>query len=346
MVTGRRARTGSSGAAAGTTTARTAGRRTATGTADQPEPEPRLPACPSSIWERTCLPGRNRPLSCSAAHGDGGQNPSKPPGAGSKRERSGRLHVTCPAWGGPEAAPAVEDVFVEHDQRFKTLIREFLVEFVTLFFPMVAALLDLRRLSWLDKELFTDPPRGDVYLLDLVARVPTLADPAVSNLLHIEVESRKAVAKFRPRVYDYNHFLGHKHQCPVVTLAAYLRVGLRGSGIDSYVENDITGLEKLRFQFRYVGFPSLDAATYVAGDNWLGVALSALMRIAPAPGLVAGGGVAADTAGVSGEQLSPLSAGGVCRSVPGVDGGPAAAIPTLAADQTLQGDWTHDANHI
>jgi hypothetical protein len=124
---------------------------------------------------------------------------------------------------------------MEHDQRFKTLIREFLLEFVTLFFPLVAALLDLRRLAWLDKELFTDPPRGTAYLLDLVVRVPTLADPAVSNLIHVEVESRKAVAKFRPRVYDYNHFLGHKHQCPVVTLAAYLRVGLRGSGIDSYV---------------------------------------------------------------------------------------------------------------
>jgi Domain of unknown function (DUF4351) len=37
----------------------------------------------------------------------------------------------------------------------------------------------------------------------------------------------------------------------------------------------------VRFQFRYVGFPGLDAANYVVGNNWLGVALSALMRIAP-----------------------------------------------------------------
>jgi hypothetical protein len=34
----------------------------------------------------------------------------------------------------------------------------------------------------------------------------------------------------------------------------------------------------LRFQYLYVGLPALDAERYVAGDNWLGVALSVLMR--------------------------------------------------------------------
>ena len=165
----------------------------------------------------------------------------------------------------------------EHDQRFKTLIREFVLEFISLFFPAVAALLDLRRLSWQDKEVFVDRPRGAVYLLDLVARVPTLT--GVINVLHIEVESRDAVATFRPRAYNYFTSLRQEHQCPVITLAVYLRVGLKGIGIDSYVEVDETGLEVVRFQFRYVGLPRLKAATYVAGDNWLGVALSALMNI-------------------------------------------------------------------
>jgi len=168
----------------------------------------------------------------------------------------------------------------EHDQRFKNLIRECLFEFVSLFFPFLADLLDLRHLAWEDKEVFADPPRGDVYILDLVARVPSLADPDETNLLHIEVESRDAVATFRPRVYNYYHFLRHKNNCRVVTLAVYLRVGLDGIGIDSYTE-EVDGLEALRFQFRYVGFPKLDAAAYVVGSNWLGVALSSLMQIPP-----------------------------------------------------------------
>jgi hypothetical protein len=33
------------------------------------------------------------------------------------------------------------------------------------------------------------------------------------------------------------------------------------------------------FRFFYVGLPGLEAVEYVKGENWLGVALSALMRI-------------------------------------------------------------------
>lgn len=37
----------------------------------------------------------------------------------------------------------------------------------------------------------------------------------------------------------------------------------------------------VQFQYLYVGLPHLDALQYVRGDNWLGVALAALMRILP-----------------------------------------------------------------
>lgn len=36
----------------------------------------------------------------------------------------------------------------------------------------------------------------------------------------------------------------------------------------------------MHFQYLYVGLPALDAVKYVGGDNWLGVALSALVQIA------------------------------------------------------------------
>ena len=38
-------------------------------------------------------------------------------------------------------------------------------------------------------------------------------------------------------------------------------------------------MEIVQFRFLYVGLPGLDAVQYLEGDNWLGVALSALMRI-------------------------------------------------------------------
>jgi hypothetical protein len=173
----------------------------------------------------------------------------------------------------------------EHDQRFKTLLREFFPEFLQLFFPDLAARLDLSRPEWLDKELFPDPPHGEALVLDLVARVRRLPPPDASDqpagdavaLVHVEVESREAVATFRRRMFQYYEILRRQNDVPVLPVAVYLRVGLNGIGIDVYTE-EYEGLEILRFQYLYVGLPALDAERYVLGDNLLGVALSSLMR--------------------------------------------------------------------
>ena len=172
----------------------------------------------------------------------------------------------------------------EHDQRFKALLREFFPEFLRLFFPGPASRLDLARPEWLDKELLPQPPQGDVLLLDLVARVPRLGQPAAPGepggavaLVHIEVESRDAVAGLRRRMFEYYEVLRRIHDEPVLPIAVYLRVGLEGVGIDVYTE-EYDGLEVLRFQFYYVGLPALDAERFVSGDNLLGVGLSALMQ--------------------------------------------------------------------
>lgn len=100
-------------------------------------------------------------------------------------------------------------------------------------------------------------------------------------LVHIEVESRDAVAAMPRRMFDYYVPLRRNHGCPVLPIAVYLRVGRDGISVDSYTE-EFGGLEVLRFQYLYVGLPALDAGRYVAGVNWLGVALAALMRVAPA----------------------------------------------------------------
>jgi hypothetical protein len=170
----------------------------------------------------------------------------------------------------------------EHDQRFKTLLREFFPEFLNLFFPEQAARLDLTNLEWLDKEVFPDPPQGDVLVLDLVARVrrlPTSEDAGGETvaLVHVEVESRDAVAAFRRRMFQYYEALRRRYDEPVLPIAVYLRVGLEGIGIDVYTE-EYEGLEVLRFQYLYVGLPALDAERHVLGENVLGIALSSLMR--------------------------------------------------------------------
>jgi hypothetical protein len=176
---------------------------------------------------------------------------------------------------------------MDHDQRFKHLLQTFFGDFLQLLFPAWAARFDLTRVAWLSQELFLDPPQGERRYLDLVAELPTReAVPALRPdeasswlaLVHVEPSAGEAVAPLRPRMYDYYRELRERHRRPVLPIALLLNVGLDGLGTQVYTEQ-FWELEALRFTFFYVGLPALDAATYVQGDNWLGVALSALMRI-------------------------------------------------------------------
>src|SRR5260370_5884545 len=65
------------------------------------------------------------------------------------------------------------DCFIDHDQRFKTLIQLFFQEFLLLFFKSWAERLDAAAVEWLDKEVFPDPPEGQRQILDLVGKLPT-----------------------------------------------------------------------------------------------------------------------------------------------------------------------------
>src|SRR5260370_1522604 len=155
----------------------------------------------------------------------------------------------------------------EHDQGFKTLVREFLAELVRLFFTAWASALDFSRLEWLDKELMPNPPAGQSFYADLVVRVGTLAPtPALrpeeqesdSVLIHLEVESEDRAANTRGRAYDYHKHLRDRYHVPVLSGVLYLRVGLDGLGIDVY-EEVFLGRSQIRFEFPYAGFPALDA---------------------------------------------------------------------------------------
>lgn len=96
--------------------------------------------------------------------------------------------------------------------------------------------------------------------------------------MHIEIESRDQTTRLKPRLPVYYVHLRQLHELPVLPIVLYLKVGLDGIGIDAY-EEVVGELSVLRFQYLYVGLPGLSAVEYVEGSNWLGVALSALMRI-------------------------------------------------------------------
>jgi hypothetical protein len=175
----------------------------------------------------------------------------------------------------------------DHDQRFKTLIREFFSEFLELFFADWAKRLDCSKVEWLDKEVFPDPPEGDRNVLDLVGKLPVRQEiPGYAPdenqtwlaLVHIEIESPDKATPLRPRMYDYYTALRKRYGLPVLPIAIFLKVGLNGISTDVYEEH-FWELRPIRFEYLYVGLPALPAVEYLEKDNWLGWALSALMKI-------------------------------------------------------------------
>ena len=176
---------------------------------------------------------------------------------------------------------------MDHDQRFKTLIQTFFEEFLLLFFKAWADRLDAAAVQWLDKEIFSDPPEGPRRTLDLVGKLPTrqpLTDARSGEpdhwlaLVHIEIESPDKVAPLRPRMFEAYVQLRRQHRLPVLPIGMFLRAGLEGIGVDVYEEH-FWELCPVLFKYLYVGLPALNGLEYVEGQNWLGVALSALMRI-------------------------------------------------------------------
>ncbi len=167
----------------------------------------------------------------------------------------------------------------DHDQLFKAVIREFFPEFLTLFFPDQAARFDLSAVTWLDKEVFADPPDGPRHVLDMVAELHALAAAGVTALalIHLEVESAESVTDLERRLPAYYFHLRRTHGKPVLPLVLYLKVGLGGVGV-RVIDDPPDGEPVLTLRYRYIGLPGLPAADYLAGDSWLGVALSALMR--------------------------------------------------------------------
>jgi hypothetical protein len=174
----------------------------------------------------------------------------------------------------------------DHDQRLKVLLKEFFEAFFHCFFPHWAARFEFLDIDWLDKELFLAPPHGERRQLDLVARLRLRPDAPPPRegvtdlvaLVHVEVESRASTLAFRPRMFEYYIQLRRDTGLPVLPIALFLLVGLSGIGWDAYEEH-FWEQRILRFEYAYVGLPALDGETYATGENLLGVALSALMRL-------------------------------------------------------------------
>lgn len=170
---------------------------------------------------------------------------------------------------------------MDHDQRFKELIRDRFADFIRLFFAAWARQLDLDRVEWLDKEIFPLPPEGNRFILDLVAKVHSIDPEAIQSLILVllEVESPASTTSIDARFPDYYAHLRIKHRLPVLPVVLFLKVGLDGTGKRQVIDR-VLDATPMTFEYTYVALPGLEAVEYVEGENPLGWALAALMHIA------------------------------------------------------------------
>ena len=162
------------------------------------------------------------------------------------------------------------------DQLFKELLHTFFREFIELFYPDVAARLDFDRVTFLDKELFTDLHEGSQREPDVIARVYTIEGEPELILMHVEVQANRE-REFSYRMYEYYIMLWLRYKIPIFPVALYLSPGAGGLTEESYTAN-LFGRDILTFRYAVVSLPDLSADEYLELDNPLGTGLSAMMQ--------------------------------------------------------------------
>lgn len=162
-----------------------------------------------------------------------------------------------------------------HDQLFKELIRAFFREFLELFYPDVASRLDYSRVTFLDREVFTDVPEGKSREPDVVVEAYTLDGNPEVFAFHIEVQRRRE-SEVAHRMWEYYSLLRLRLKLPVFPVIVYLKPGAGGLTREVYNEG-LFGRETVRFEYDVVGLPDLAADEYVENPNPLAPALASLM---------------------------------------------------------------------
>jgi predicted transposase YdaD len=138
---------------------------------------------------------------------------------------------------------------IDHDRLFKELLTTFFVEFLDLFFPEVLRYLDISRLEFLDKELFTDVTSGDTYEADIVVKAAFHEQPAFF-IIHVEHQAQAEEA-FDLRMFRYVALEHFKHGVPIYPIALFSDDSARRVEPDTY-QMAFPDLEVLQFRYRVI----------------------------------------------------------------------------------------------
>ena len=164
---------------------------------------------------------------------------------------------------------------MEYDQLFKDFLKTFFKEFIALFFPEVYERLNWSEIEFLEKEKFTDMPKGEQRTTDLVVKVATKDREPEIILVHVEIENPWR-STFPYRMYEYYALLRLRLRLPVFPIAILPERKVKGFEPETYHE-ELFGYELLHFSYFHIGLPGISVDDYWDDDNPVSWGLSALM---------------------------------------------------------------------
>ena len=166
----------------------------------------------------------------------------------------------------------------EHDQIFKTLIKEFFEEFMMLFLPDVGREIDFNRVEFLEQEFFTDINRGRKKLLDLVVKVALLNGEEEYILIHTEFESSKPDSRtFPKRMFKYFCQLFLRFGKPIIPIVVFTDDHKWRTMVPDSYTLEFNGREYLKYCYHSIKLKHYSWRDFLEHHNPLAYALMAKM---------------------------------------------------------------------
>ena len=166
---------------------------------------------------------------------------------------------------------------IDHDQIFKGLIEAFFREFMELFCPAEATLIDFTRVEFLREEHFTDVQRGTRRRLDLVAKVGLKEGGEKFVLVHGEFEASRKEPCFPRRMFRYFCQLFLRHDTEIVPIAVFTDDSHWKRPVPDRFELGLAGKVFAQFEYHLIKLKHLDYRSFVDSANPLAFALMAKM---------------------------------------------------------------------
>ncbi|MDZ7619417.1 MAG: DUF4351 domain-containing protein [Patescibacteria group bacterium] len=166
---------------------------------------------------------------------------------------------------------------IDHDQIFKNLIGEFFREFMELFCPDEAALIDFKRVEFQSPESFTDMPRGDRLFPDLVAKVWLKEGGERYVLVHTEFESSRKDTDFPRRMFRYFCQLYLRFDTAIIPIAVFSDDARWNVPVPDRYEVGLAGKTVMPFTYHLIKLKHLDYRSFIDSGNPLAFALMAKM---------------------------------------------------------------------